>query len=157
MITHEIQDLLNEHPFFADLPPDDMTLITGCASLRVAKRGTHLAHEGMPANNFFIIRKGKLRVEHPAPTGPSHVVQTLGPGQVVGWSWLFPPHIWAFDVVALEDTHLVALDGTCLRGKCEKNHSLGYRLMKKFANVLRQRLRAASLHVMDVYAPAEER
>ena len=58
------------------------------------------------------------------------VIETLDPGEIVGWSWLFPPYVWHFDARAVDDVRAVAFDGACLRGKCEADHGLGYDLMR---------------------------
>lgn len=151
MIKHELHEILKENTFFSDLPEDDLLVISGCASNVVFKAGEFLAHEGDPASSFYLVRQGKLQLQQLFPGKGPQTVQTIGTGDVVGWSWLLEPHRWAFDVVASEDTRLISLDGTCLRKKCEDNHSLGYRMVKKFAGVLRQRLHATRLQVLDVY------
>ncbi|MDJ0836186.1 MAG: cyclic nucleotide-binding domain-containing protein [Acidobacteriota bacterium] len=156
MMKHELHEILRQHDFFKDLPEDDLLVISGCAKMVMIKAGEVLAREGSDANNFYVVRMGKLRIEQQAPAMKPQPIQTIGCGDVAGWSWLFPPYRWSFDVIALEDSRLICLDGACLRGKCENNHSLGYRVVKKFADVLRQRLHAASLQAMDVYAPRED-
>jgi CRP/FNR family transcriptional regulator, cyclic AMP receptor protein len=70
---------------------------------------------------------------------------------VLGWSWLFPPYRWHFDASASAETSAVVLDGACLRGKCEDDASLGYRLMKRFAQLIQQRLQETRLQLLDVY------
>lgn len=155
MIKHEMHDVLSQHSFFSDLPDDDLTVISGCATMVQVKAGEVVAREGADADAFYLVRKGKLRVEQHAPAREAIPIQTLGTGEIAGWSWLFPPYRWSFDVVALEDTRLIRLDGECLRNKCETNHSLGFRLVKKFAQVLKSRLHAACLHTMNVYAVPE--
>jgi CRP/FNR family cyclic AMP-dependent transcriptional regulator len=82
------------------------------------------------------------------------VLQTLEPGEIVGWSWLFPPYRWNFDVRALEPLGAIAFDGACLRGKCDRDPALGYTLMKRFARVLSERLGAARLQLLDLYGSA---
>ena len=42
-------------------------------------------------------------------------------------------------------------DATCLRAKCEQNHNLGYRMLKRFANLITARLHAARLQLLDIY------
>jgi hypothetical protein len=71
---------------------------------------------------------------------------------VLGWSWLIPPYFWRFDARVLEMTRAIALDGKCLRAKCEQNHDLGYELLKRFTNMMDQRLQATRLQLLDVYA-----
>jgi CRP/FNR family transcriptional regulator, cyclic AMP receptor protein len=71
--------------------------------------------------------------------------------EVLGWSWRFPSYRWQFDARALELTHTIALDGKCLRAKCDEDHSLGYEMVKRFARVIIERLQAARLQLLDVY------
>jgi hypothetical protein len=79
------------------------------------------------------------------------VLQTLSAHDIVGVSWLIPPYRWAYDARAIELTRAIALDGACLRQKCEADHDLGYELMKRFVPILVQRLQASRLQMLDVY------
>jgi hypothetical protein len=110
--------------------------------------------EGDPAHKFFLIRRGAIALEIHAPGRGPLRIETLGAGEVVGWSWLFPPHRWAMDGRALESLHVVSFDGACLRGKCEADLELGYELMRRFAAVMVDRLQATRLQLIDVYGHA---
>ena len=156
MNINTIEDLLKKNSFFGNLPDDDLKLIAGCGSNRVVLEDEVIAREGEEANLFYLIRKGKLAIETHMPNKGNSPIQTLGTGDVAGWSWLFPPYRWNFDVRALEETHLLCLDGSCLRSKCEANHSLGYRLITLFAQLITKRNRALRLQVMDVYGRSED-
>jgi CRP-like cAMP-binding protein len=113
--------------------------------------GQFLFHEGEEANEFYMIREGKVAVQiQGAERGPI-TVQTIGEGEVLGWSWLIPPYRWRFDVKALELTRAIALDGKCLRTKSEEDHDLGYQLLRRFAGIIVERLEAARLQLLDVY------
>ena len=94
-----------------------------------------------------------MAVEVNVPHGDRITLQTVGEGDVVGWSWLFPPYRWYFDAKALQPTQMLAFDGRCLRTKCDSDHDLGYELIKRAANTLRERLEAARLQLLDMYAP----
>ena len=45
------------------------------------------------------------------------------------------------------------MDATCLRGKCEADHDLGYELMQRFVPVLVERLHGTRMQMLDVYGP----
>jgi CRP-like cAMP-binding protein len=81
-------------------------------------------------------------------------VETVDAGDVVGWSWLFRPFRWHFDARALDPVRAIALDGACLRGKCDQDHTLGYELLNRFSPVLLERLQATQLQLIDVYGGA---
>ena len=61
-------------------------------------------------------------------------IQTVGPGSMLGWSWLIPPYRWSFDARAVAPTSVIVVDGERLREACESDLKLGYELMKRFAN-----------------------
>jgi CRP/FNR family cyclic AMP-dependent transcriptional regulator len=86
-----------------------------------------------------------------APGRGAVTFQTVPEGEVVGVSWLIPPYRWTYDAKALELIRAIAIDGACLRGKCEADHDLGYEMMKRFMPVLIQRLHATRLQILDIY------
>jgi CRP/FNR family cyclic AMP-dependent transcriptional regulator len=149
--TKGIADLLAEHPFFRDLPAADLGLIAGCGRNAHFAAGDGLFEEGGEADAFFVIRHGRVALSVHSPPRGEITIATVGDGDVLGWSWLFPPYRWHFDARATTDTSAVALDGACLRGKCEEDTALGYRLMKRFAGLIQQRLQQTRLQLLDVY------
>ena len=153
MSGRSIADVLAEQPALRGLEPSDIDLLARCGHNAVFDAGTVLAREGEPATRFFVLREGRVGLEMHAPTGPL-LVETLGDGDLVGWSWLFEPHRWAFDVVAVERTKAVVIEAACLRDKCEADNALGYALLKRFLPILVQRLQATRLQMLDVYGPA---
>jgi CRP-like cAMP-binding protein len=146
-----IRDLIAEHRFFRDLRETDLDLIAGCGRNVHFRPNTLLFREGEPADTFYVIRQGRVALETHAPPSGGIVVATLGPGDVVGWSWLFPPYLWHFDARAFDETSAIALDGVCLRTKCDEDSDLGYRLMKRFAEIAMQRLQQSRLQILDLY------
>jgi len=147
-----LEVIIAEHHFFAGLESYYTSLLTGCAANVRFAPGTYIFKEGEEANEFYLIRSGKVALEIFAPHRNPIVVETLGAGDILGWSWLLPPYIWKFHAHAVQDTRAIALDGKCLRTKCEENHDLGYEVLKRFAQIMEQRLEAARLQLLDVYA-----
>jgi CRP/FNR family transcriptional regulator, cyclic AMP receptor protein len=147
-----LERIIAEHPFFAGLDNGFTKLMVGCASNVRFNAGTYILKEGDPANTFYLIREGKVAVEVLAPQHKPIIVSTLGVGEILGWSWLLPPFQWKFHARAVEDTRAIALDGKCLRTKCEENHDLGYEVLKRFAQIMEQRLEATRLQLLDLYA-----
>ena len=126
------------------------------AATRSSPAGAFLAHEGEAANRFFVLRAGRVALEIESPTGPL-VVETLGSGDLVGWSWIFPPHRWVYDVEVVERAHVVAIDAACLRDKCETDNAFGYRVMQRFAQVVAERLLATRIRLLDLYGSGDAR
>jgi CRP-like cAMP-binding protein len=147
-----LETVLGEHPFFTGLEQRYLRIIVGCASNVVFEKGQVIFREGEEADRFYLIRQGRVALEvHAAGIG-TITIQTLDAGDILGWSWLVPPYRWHFDARAVETTRAIALDGDCLRRKCEEDHDLGYELLKRFAEIITQRLQATRLQLLDVYS-----
>lgn len=146
-----LHEVIAEHPFFRDLEPAHLSLVAGCAQMAAFRSGEFLFKYGDEAVHFFLLRHGHVSLEVTPPGKDAFRFQTLGPGEVIGWSWLFPPHRSQFDARAVDDVSVIQFDGKCLRGKCDADPALGYSLMKRFARVLVQRFTDTRLQLMDVY------
>ena len=147
-----LERIIAEHPFFCDLESYYTSLLVGCAANVRFQPGTYIFKEGEEANEFYLIRSGRVSVEVAAPQHKPIVVETLAEGDVLGWSWLLPPYLWKFNAHAVQDTRALSLDGKCLRKKCEQNHDLGYELLKRFAKIMERRLEATRMQLLDVYS-----
>jgi CRP-like cAMP-binding protein len=139
---------------FAGLPTEYLTLIAGCAQNVGFEEGDLLFREGDAADTFYLVRRGRVALEQHTPERGGIVIETADPGDVVGWSWLFPPYRWHFDARAAENVRAIAFDGACLRGKCEEDKALGYELMHRFAQVMIDRLQHTRFRLLDVYGSA---
>ncbi len=146
-----LERIIGEHPFFEKIDKHFLDIIVGCAKNVRFEAGQYLFHEGEAADRFYLLRHGRLALQINSPGRGALTFQTLGEGEIVGISWLIPPYRWAYDAKALELTRAIAMDATCLRGKCEADHDLGYDMMKRFMPVLVQRLNAIRMQVLDVY------
>lgn len=148
---HALEEVIGRHPFFQGLSEENLKLLAGCARNAIFEEGEFLMREGEEANTFYLMREGLAALEVHAPGREAVRLQTVGAGDVVGWSWLFPPYRVQYTVRALSRVRAVAFDGRCLRQKCEENPRLGYELMKRTAAVMLQRLQATRLQLLDVY------
>lgn len=149
-----IAELLADQPLFRGLRADWLELLAGCGQLvRFEAEDRILTSEGN-ADRFFVLRRGRVAIEIDSPGQGPLIIETLGPGDLVGVSWMLAPYRWTFDARALEPTAAVALDATCLRVKCEDDPALGYELFKRFAGLVRNRLQAARLQLLDLYGDA---
>lgn len=148
---NNLAPLLAEHPFFNGIAERDLELLAGCASNVVFQADATIFKEGEPADIFYLVRFGRVAVEIFAPGTGALTIQTLGEGDVLGWSWLFPPYRWQHDARALELTRALAFDGACLRRKCDEDPRLGYELMQRFSRIITERLTSARLQLLDLY------
>jgi CRP-like cAMP-binding protein len=151
MTMETIEVLLRDVPFFARMNDAQLELLAGCASNKRFLEGEMLFREGDDADTFYVVRHGSVGLEMFVPARGSITIETIEEGEIVGWSWLFPPHRWHFDARALELVRATAFDGACLRGKCEADPALGYDLMSRFAQILIERLQWTRLRLLDLY------
>lgn len=150
-MTENLVSLIASHEQFVGLAPGAIELIAGCAHNVAFRTGDMLVEEGNNADTFFLVRRGHVALEvHQSGRGPL-IIETIGPGGPVGWSWLFPPYRWHFDARALDEVGALAIDGACLRKKAEADSAFGYELIKCFAAVLVERLQATQLRLLDIY------
>jgi CRP/FNR family transcriptional regulator, cyclic AMP receptor protein len=146
--------VLREAPVFAGLGREELELVAGCGSNVGFAEGKMLFREGDAADTFYLVRRGDIVLETFVPARGSMTIETLGAGEVLGWSWLFPPYRWHFDARALTPVRATAFDGACLRGKCVDDPVLGFDLMSRFAQVLIERLQWTRLRLLDLYGDA---
>lgn len=111
--------------------------------------------EGELANRFYLIETGKVILESSGGIGDPVVVDTIGAGDLLGWSWMFPPHTWHFTARAVEPTTAIFFCGTMLREYCEKDHSLAYELLKRMSVVMNRRMQAARNKMLAIHYCSE--
>jgi CRP/FNR family transcriptional regulator, cyclic AMP receptor protein len=150
-VTTPIAELVASHPLLTSLPGDTVTQVAGCARNVAFAPGELLLAEGGPADTLFLVRRGRVAIEIRAPERGPIVIETVGPGGTVGWSWLVPPHRWQFDARAVGPVGVIAVDATCLRAKADIDDAFGHQLMTRVAAVLLQRLQATRIRLLDLY------
>jgi CRP/FNR family transcriptional regulator, cyclic AMP receptor protein len=131
------------HPFLAGMNRARLVLLTDCALAAHFKTGQTILREGEFANRCYLIETGKVALESGGNSTKPVALETIGAGDLLGWSWMFPPYVWQFTARAVEPTTVIFFYGTILRQYCEKDHSLGYELLKRISAVMVKRLQAA--------------
>ncbi len=141
-MNNSLESIIVFHPFFQGMKPEHLEVIAGCSTEATFESDQILFREGEPANKFYLIQSGRVALEARELADGTVSVQELGAGDVLGWSWVFPPFVWHFQARALEPTGAVVLDGAHLMVAAERNGNFGYELMKRVAQVLIHRLQA---------------
>lgn len=128
------------HPFLAGMNREQLSLLMDCAMVVHFNPGQVIFREGEPANRFYLIESGKVILESSGRSGDPVIIDNVSAGDLLGWSWMFPPYVWHFTARAVEPTEAIFFYGTILREYCERNHSLGYELFKRMSAVMIKRL-----------------
>jgi CRP-like cAMP-binding protein len=135
-----VESMLATHPLLEGMSPHLRRVLTDCAMVASFAPGELIFREGDPANRFYLVHTGRVALESYVRDCGTVQVQVIGQGDILGWSWLFPPYYWHFDARALEATSAVFFYGTPLRDECESDHDLGYELLKRISEVIIDRL-----------------
>jgi CRP/FNR family transcriptional regulator, cyclic AMP receptor protein len=147
-----MDDLLLDQPFLAGLSRIQLDRLSLWSKRKLFHAGARLFEEGGRADRFWLIREGHVTLDTHVPGRGGAIVETLGPGAVLGWSWLFAPYRWHFAASAVETTLAIEFDGPGIRELCEHDHELGYQLMSRFVVVVVDRMQATRLRLLDLYA-----
>jgi CRP-like cAMP-binding protein len=129
-----------------------LTLLTDCAVARHFNAKQMILREGEFANGFYLIETGKVALESETGFGESIAIQTIGAGDLLGWSWMFPPYVWQFTARPVEPTTALFFCAAILREYCERDHSLGYELLKRISAVMVTRLQAAHDQMLSLHS-----
>jgi CRP-like cAMP-binding protein len=140
------------HPFLAGMNHTQLTLLTDCAVTRHFSTHQIVLREGEFANGFYLMETGKVALESETSSGESIPIQIVGAGDLLGWSWMFPPYVWQFTARAIEPTTALFFYAAILRGYCERDHSLGYELLKRISAVMVTRLQAAHDQMLSLHS-----
>ena len=152
-ISQSLYSLVAQQPFFKGLNADQLQLLTESAMSIQFDAGQSIFQQGSPANRFYLILEGAVALESEMAERSSIPIQTLGPGDDLGWSWLFPPFYLHLSARALKPTKAIFFYGTRLREQCEHDHDLGYEIMKRIAEIAIQRLQATQQRLMERTGP----
>jgi len=150
METETLEKILGGHPFLRDMKESHLRTIVDTATVVRFEPGEMIFEEGEPAHRFYLIRTGRVALQLVSYRIEPITLLTLQDGDLIGWSWLFPPYRWKFTAKALSVTRTITLDGGSLRARCDEDHDLGFELMKRFAQIIDNRVEALSTHVVEV-------
>ncbi|MCE7051614.1 Crp/Fnr family transcriptional regulator [Streptomyces purpurascens] len=110
-------------------------------------------NEGAKADRFWIIHTGTVALDVHVPGRRAAVIETLGAGELLGWSWLVPPHHWHLGAQATSPVRAYEFDAAAVSELCGKDPELKPELLAYVAAVIAERLRSARVRLLDLYAP----
>lgn len=147
-------ELRGLHPSFTDLPERSLDRLAGAATTRQYASGTAIFEADGQAKEFFVIRSGLVALQMTAPGREPLVVETLGPGELLGISWAFPPHRWNWTAIAQSDVEVVAFETDAIHEAAQDDPVLRTALLEAVASESVDRLHATRMRLMDVYRAA---
>lgn len=146
----DLERVLRAHPFIAELAPEHVRFLVGCAKNLRFRPGEYLVREGDPENTLFLIRQGTVAIEIPGAGGGAVCIETLGEGDVLGVS-LVTAHRAHLDCRARDTVVALGLDNACLLRKMDEDPRLGYAIAMRLLERTYTRLARSRLQHLDVY------
>ncbi|MGP4050382.1 Crp/Fnr family transcriptional regulator [Streptomyces sp. 2A115] len=135
------------------LPAEHRERLMGIAREVSFEAGTRLFDEGRRADRFWVVRTGVVALDLHVPGRRAAVIETLGHGELVGWSWHFPPYVWQLGAEATHPVRAWEFDAATVRAMCAGDPEFGRTIAFWVGQVLAHRLHAARTRLLDLYAP----
>ncbi|MEI6621294.1 MAG: cyclic nucleotide-binding domain-containing protein [Actinomycetes bacterium] len=150
-----INETLANHRFFKPLPDELADQFAGCSEFVAFTEGQQLLTEDEPADCFYALRSGRVAVGVHTPNRGFVTIETLHSGDILGWSWLFPPYRWHFDAIALKPVTAIKLHAPCIRTFLDEHPEVGYQLAIGIATVMEDRLESARMRLLNLYGDVD--
>ena len=142
-------DALATHPFLHGMSRDHLAVLAETATDVTFPVRHRLFEDGGGANRFWLIQSGQVALDLDVPGQVRMMVETIGMGELLGWSWLFPPYRWAFGAVAASPVEAFEFDARAVRTSCESDPALGYEVTRRLARVVTKRLHATRVRLIS--------
>ena len=146
---------LTQHPFLRGMTEEHIARLNQVTRYIAVPARHRLFDEGGTADRFWLIEAGQVALDLHVPGHGPVIIETLGRGDVIGWSWLFPPFEWLLGGVTMQATQAFELDGRAVRAMCEADSALGHELTRRMITVVVRRLQATRIRLLDVYGRPE--
>ncbi len=141
-------EALSGHPFLHGMPRDHLVALADTARDITFPARYRLFEDGGRATRFWLIQSGHVTLDLLVPGQGRMKIETLGMGELLGWSWLFPPYRWSFGAVAARRVEAFEFDAPAVRACCEADPVLGYDLTQRLSRVLAKRLQATRVRLI---------
>lgn len=138
---------------FHALPPGPRETLRGMGEEKAFATGDRLFEEGTKADRFWVVRTGSVTLDMHVPGRRSVIMDTIGHGELLGWSWLFPPYEWQMGAEATSPLRTLEFDAAEVRTACQEDAELGRALTYAVADVIGQRLQRTRGRLIDVFGP----
>jgi CRP/FNR family transcriptional regulator, cyclic AMP receptor protein len=141
-------EALAGHPFLRGMSRDQLSVLAETARDVIFPAGHRLFEDGGNATRFWLIQCGHVSLDLHVPGEGPVVIETVGMGELLGWSWLFRPYTWAFGAVTVTAVEAFEFDAAAVRESCAADPGLGYELGQRISRVLAQRLQTVRIRLI---------
>ncbi|MET7639916.1 cyclic nucleotide-binding domain-containing protein [Streptomyces sp. NPDC005438] len=141
------------HGLMAAVPPNRRDSLMALSRQVSFPTGTRIFDEGGPAEQFWIVHTGSVALEMRLPGRRPLVLERVGISDLLGWSWLLPPHRWHVGAQAETLVRAWEFDAQPVRDLCKRDRELGMAVLTYVAGVTADRLMAARTRLLDALGP----
>lgn len=146
----KIEEIISDHLFFKDLKKQQIDSLIKCAKFEIFDANKYILNAKEEANQFYLILDGMVNLQLFSHEKGLISFEIIEEGEFVGWSWLFPPYKWRFDVKTIEKTKVISFDTKALLKIFEQDTDLGYKMHRLFSQLIIERLQALRFKFLDV-------
>jgi CRP-like cAMP-binding protein len=146
----DLDHLVLNHPFLHSLEIRFAHFYQDNATIRRFASRQPIFFEDGEADHFYLILSGSVVLQTFVPDDGMVTIQSIGPGEALGWSWLFEPYKSHFTATTTEPTEVISFDGADLRAKAADDSGFKSDLLMRINNTLVQRLDATRLQLIDL-------
>ena len=141
-------EALAGHPFLYGMSRNHLAVLAEAASDVTFPARHRLFEDGGSASRFWLVQSGHVDLDLHVPGQGRTKIETIGMGELLGWSWLFPPYKWAFGAAAASPVEAFEFDGRAVRACCTSDPVLGYEVTRRLAHVVAKRLKATRIKLI---------
>src|ERR1700730_12468361 len=131
-----------EHPFLRGMPPGHLDVLAEVGTDVTFSAGHRIFEDGGCAGKFWLIQSGHVPLDMNVPGEGRVIIDNVGMGELLGWSWLFLPYQWEFGAVCAGPLHAFEFDAAAIRAQCAADPLFGYELTGRLLRVLARRLQS---------------
>lgn len=132
-------------------PPQRQRLMTLAREVQF-REDARIFDAGGTADRFWVIRSGAVSLVQEVTSRQRVTVASLGAGDMLGWSWLFPPYQWDFSAEAFSPVRAYEFEAQPVLKLCEEEPALGLSLVRIVAEILAHRLEMTRGKLLEVYS-----
>lgn len=138
-------DSLSRIWLFDGLAKDDLVRLSELAKTRVYKPREMIVAKGDPANEFFVLLRGRAKVTAHGADGSDTAINMMGPGEVFGEIGILDGQPRSATVTTLEECEMAVVDKHAFHGLLAASPPVATKLLA----VLAGRIRELTIRVED--------
>lgn len=134
-------EVIRRYPYFSGMSIERINLLANIADEIECEKDQYFHHKGEEIDKVYLLVEGEVSLITSFPQQDKEVViNTMGAGDVFGWTSLLPPHTAGAGAKTVTNCKLVEFSAKDLRIKFEEDFQFGYLMMIKIAQIIRERL-----------------